>query len=116
MEQILVHEINQMHAELCSGLADPKRLMILYSLSDQPQNVGEICASLGLSQPAVSRHLKILRDRGLVQSKREGQAVVYSITDSRIIQALDLLRAVMAGKLRNQAALANSVQLADDEE
>ena len=109
MNQNLAQEIHQMHAELCSGLADPSRLMILYTLSDRPHNVTELSTGLNLSQPAVSRHLKILRDRGLVLASREGQTVVYSLSDKRIIQALDLLRAVMASKLRNQAELADSV-------
>jgi ArsR family transcriptional regulator len=109
MNQNLVQEINQMHAELCGGLADPTRLMILYTLFDGPRNVSELCASLELSQPAASRHLKILRDRGLVQAKRDGQTVLYTLSDTRIIQALDLLRAVMASKLKNQAALAEEV-------
>lgn len=109
MNQTLVQEISRMHAELCSGLADPKRLMILYTLADGPRNVGELCSSLNISQPVVSRHLKILRERGLVVAARDGQSVVYTLMDARIIQALDLLRAVMASVLQNQAALASSV-------
>lgn len=109
MNQTLVQEINQMHAEFCAGLADPNRLMILYALSDRSHNVTDLCSILNLNQPAVSRHLKILRDRGLVLSNRDGQSVLYTLADARIIQALDLLRAVMASKLRSQAALAETV-------
>jgi DNA-binding transcriptional ArsR family regulator len=109
MNNNLVQEINQMHAELCGGLADPTRLMILYTLSDQPHNVTELCAALQMTQPSISRHLKILRDRGLVLANREGQNVLYSLADRRVIDALDLLRAVMASKLKNQATLVDHI-------
>jgi ArsR family transcriptional regulator len=55
----------------------------------------------------VSRHLKILRERGMVVTNRIGVTVEYSISDGRLIQALDLLRLVLAEKLKNQAALAD---------
>lgn len=103
-------EINQLHAQVCSGLADPNRILILYTLHEHPYNVSELAEKLGLPQPTTSRHLKILRERGMVLSKREGQAVFYFLTDVRVIEALDLLRAVLASGLQNQIELAQSVQ------
>jgi DNA-binding transcriptional ArsR family regulator len=52
--------------------------------------------------------LKLLRERGLVTSQRDGTSVYYSIADGRIIQALDTLRAVLADRLQNQAGLIES--------
>jgi DNA-binding transcriptional ArsR family regulator len=105
----LTQEITQLHANVCSGLADPRRILILYALSDHPYNVSDLAAEVGISQPAASRHLLILRERGMVAAQREGQAVVYQLADRRVIQALDLLRAMLADKLKSQAALADSV-------
>lgn len=105
----LTQEITQLHADICSGLAEPRRILILYALSERPHNVSELSEELKISQPATSRHLNILRERGMVTAQREGQSVMYALADERIIQALDLLRAVLAGKLKNQAALAHSV-------
>lgn len=102
-------EIAALHADICSALADPRRILILYALHDRPCNVSEIAQALGLSQSAASRHLNLLRERGLALAQREGQSVVYALADARIIQALDLLRAVLASRLRNQAALAEAV-------
>lgn len=101
-------EIMQLHAEICAALADPKRIMILYELVPGPRNVTELVAALGIPQPQASRHLKVLRERGMVSAERQGTTVSYSLTDPRIIQALDLLRAVLASKLRSQAALAET--------
>ncbi len=105
----LAQEITQLHADICFGLAEPRRILILYALSERPHNVGELAEALHISQPATSRHLNILRERGMVLAQREGQTVVYTLADGRIIQALDLLRAVLADKLRNQLALARTV-------
>ncbi|OGO28207.1 MAG: hypothetical protein A2136_06850 [Chloroflexi bacterium RBG_16_54_11] len=108
MPHALEHEVNQLHAEICAGLADPKRILILYSLHEKPRSVNELVELLDLSQPMVSRHLKVLRERGMVVTNRTGATVEYSLSDDRLIQALDLLRAVLANKLRNQAALAGA--------
>ncbi len=98
-------EVLQLHAHICSGLADPNRILLIYNLADGPKNVNDLAAALELNQPTVSRHLKVLRDRGIVHASREGQSVFYSLSDRRIIQALDLLRMVMADSLQNQASM-----------
>ena len=105
----LTEEITALHAGICSALADPRRILILYTLNDKPSNVSDIAEALGISQPTASRHLNLLRERGLVTAKREGQSVVNTLADERIIQALDLLRQVLASNLQSQAALADSV-------
>ena len=102
-------EINLLHSQLCAGLADPKRILILYELADQPHNVTGLAETLAMPQPTVSRHLKMLRERNLVDHEREGTSVNYSISDDRVIQALDLLREVLADQLQDQADLAKSV-------
>jgi ArsR family transcriptional regulator len=102
-------EINRLHAHVCSGLADPIRILILYSLSEAKFNVTELSKSLDIPQPTVSRHLKVLRDRDIVRSEREGQSVYYTLSDHRIIDALDLLRGVLADNLESQGILAQSV-------
>ena len=71
-------------------------------------NVSELAERLELPQPTASRHLKMLRERGLVMPEREGTSIFYSITDERVIQALDMLRAVLADQLQSQAELAES--------
>ena len=105
----LTEEITALHAGICSALADPRRILILYALNQKPSNVSDIAEALGISQPTASRHLNLLRERGLVTAKREGQSVVNTLADQRIIQALDLLREVLASNLQSQAVLAESV-------
>ena len=109
MDRNLREEVNQLHAHVCSGLADTNRILLLYTLHEHPRNVTELAETLNTPQPTISRHLKILRERGMVVAHREGQAVIYAISDPRIIQALDLLRSVMTDNLRSQAALAEDL-------
>ena len=105
----LTEEITALHAGICSALADPRRILILYALNEKPSNVSDIAEALGIGQPTASRHLHLLRERGLVTARREGQSVVNTLADQRIIEALDLLRAVLASNLQSQAALAETV-------
>ncbi len=88
-------ELLLLHASVCKGLADPKRLLIINILRDGEMSVGEICESLDLPQSNVSQHLAILRDKGLVRARREGQRMMYSLSSPKIISAMDLLREVM---------------------
>ena len=92
-------ELIQLHASVCKGLADPKRLLIINALRDGEMSVGDICAELDLPQANVSQHLAILRDKGLVAAKKDGQRVFYSLTSPKTIQAMDLLREVMNDQL-----------------
>lgn len=110
----LTEEITALHAGICSALAEPRRILILYALSEKPSNVSDIAEALGIGQPTASRHLNLLRERGLVTAKREGQSVVNTLADQRIIEALDLLRAVLASNLQSQAALAETVSETED--
>jgi ArsR family transcriptional regulator len=90
-------------------LADPNRIMILYELSAGSKNVTELCNALNMPQPSVSRHLKILRERGMVTTERRGTVIIYTLADVRLIQALDLLRAVMRDGLAKHAALVEAI-------
>ena len=101
----LREEITQLHAQVCSGLADTNRILILYTLSQNSLNVSELSATLGLPQPTTSRHLKVLRERGLVVAERDAQSIYYTLADQRVVEALDLLRAVLNDKLEAQAQL-----------
>lgn len=103
----LQQEITQLEANFCAALSDPSRLLILYALSDSPRNVTELSVELGINQPTTSRHLKTLRERGLVYTIRTGTTITYHLSDSRLIQALDLMRSIMRDRLAYQSNLIN---------
>ena len=109
MNSALETEVLQLHAEICAGLADPNRIMILYELSSGSKNVSELCENLNMPQPMASRHLKILRERGMVTFERRGTIVQYTLADDRLVEALDLLRAVLRDTLTKRAELADAI-------
>jgi ArsR family transcriptional regulator len=102
-------EIRELHAQFCQALADPTRIVLLYTLAEGPRNVGELASELKLSQPNVSRHLKVLRERDMVTATREGANVVYSLADKRVLKALDLMREVLGDQLARRAQLAEAI-------
>lgn len=101
----LKQEIIQLEADFCAALSDPTRIFILYALHERSQNVTELTHELGIPQPTTSRHLKVLRERGLVYSERHGTVITYHLADQRIIQAMDLLRSAMRDRLTQRANL-----------
>jgi ArsR family transcriptional regulator len=96
-------ELNRLHAELCTALADPIRIAILYALSDEPHNVSYIQKQLELPQSTISRHLRILRSSYLVKDERHGREVIYNLNDHRIIDALNLLREILGERIITHA-------------
>lgn len=99
MARLDAQDINELHARVCKALADPKRLLIINELRDGPRAVGDIADSLGISQPNVSRHLAVLRDRGFVTAERVGSSVQYALASPKILRAVDLLREFMVEDL-----------------
>lgn len=89
-------EFYDFHAMLCKALADPKRLQIINALRDGSRFAGELTEELGFTQSNASQHLAILRDRGVLRATRQGNNVSYSLRDVRVLEAVDLLRAVTA--------------------
>ena len=88
-------EYYELHASVCKGLADPKRLLILDALRDGERSVSEICDLVNLPQSNVSQHLAVMRNKGLVVTRRDGQRVFYAVASPKINEALDLLLDVM---------------------
>jgi len=109
VNQTLKQEIIQLEADFCAALSDPTRIFILYALNERDLNVTELTNELGIPQPTTSRHLKVLRERGLVSTERQGTVITYHLADNRIIQALDLLRATMRDRMTQRASLINEI-------
>ena len=74
------------------ALSDPTRREILRLLGKRELTAGEIVGKFDISQPAISRHLAVLRQAGLVTARREGQNVVYAL-DTTVFQ--DVVRALL---------------------
>lgn len=92
MDEKLEAELRQLHDRVCKAISDPKRLLMINLLRHGELSVGEISASLGVSQSNASQHLALLRDRGIVVPRREGTTVFYRLGNPKILEAIDLMR------------------------
>jgi len=106
----LTQEVCMMEAELCSAFSDPTRILILYELDERPKTVTELTVALDVSQPTISRHLKTLRDHGLVTAERHGTSMLYQLSDRRLLEALNILRSVMRDRIMHRANLITDVE------
>ncbi len=109
MNDDVAAELHELHARVCKALADPKRLMIINELDDRELSVSDLCEALGLPQSNVSQHLAILRDRGVVSSRRVGTSVLYSLRGTKVLQAVVLLREFLAEDLAQQGRLGHEI-------
>jgi DNA-binding transcriptional ArsR family regulator len=80
---------NKFKAKIFKALSDPIRLNILEFLRDGEKCVCEITPHVNLIQPVVSRHLKILKDCGVIRDRKDGTKRLYAITDHKIFQVID---------------------------
>lgn len=104
-----LNELEYLHDSLCKAVNDPHRLQILYALAEGPCHVTELAERLDTPQPTISRHLAVLRQSGVVATRREATAVIYSISEPRIIEVLDLMRAMLRDMLTKKSFLIEEV-------
>src|SRR3954466_655429 len=72
-------------------LANEDRLLLLCQLSQGEMCVGDLEAALGIRQPTLSQQLGVLRNEGVVSTRREGKSIFYSVVDARLLKVLDVL-------------------------
>ena len=100
------YELFRLKAELCKTFADPKRLMIINELRAGERSVGDLVAKLGSPQAVVSRHLAVLRNRGIVVARREGTSMYYRLANPRIVEACDIVHSILMDNLARDRELA----------
>jgi len=93
---------NRLKAKIFNALSDPARLEIIEFLREGEKCVCEIIPHVNLIQPLVSRHLKILKDCGLVKDRKDGNRRLYSVTDPRIFEVVDAVTPELVDVLSNR--------------
>jgi ArsR family transcriptional regulator len=78
-------------AALIRLLGNEKRLMVLCQLADEELSVGELQRRVGLSQSALSQHLALLREEGVVSTRRQSQTIYYRIADHSALRIIETL-------------------------
>lgn len=105
--RVKVDGLYELQADAIKALAHPKRLMIVDLLSDgSERTVTELQADTSMSQSNLSQNLAILRTSGILNSRREGNNIFYSVSDPRVLKAVTLLRGVMETQFQDKRFLA----------
>jgi DNA-binding transcriptional ArsR family regulator len=103
--------LHRFKAEFFKALGHPARLVILEQLRTGQKSVNELQAVLGIDQSSVSQQLAVLRNKNIVESRKEGTTVYYTVRDPMIFQLLDIARAIFNNHLIDTQAMLQ--QLAD---
>ncbi len=97
-DRLAFEESAERAACLLRALANERRLLILCQLGDGEQTVGALLAHSKLSQSALSQHLALLREEGIVATRRSGQTIFYRIADPAAVQVISTLAAIFCPK------------------
>lgn len=92
-------KLYEIHAEICKTLGNAKRIEILNALQDSELTVGELADILGISPANVSQHLSVMRQKGILISRREGVNIYYRISNPKVSKACTLMREVLLEQL-----------------
>ncbi len=101
--------IYNLQSEISKTLANPIRLAILHSLRDGEKNVNDLTVTLGISQSNLSQHLALMRQKGILKTRKQGTSIFYSVTNPKINQACDIVREVLLDQLNQRRELAQSL-------
>lgn len=99
-------QLYQLHASICQTLANPKRLEIIDQLRSGEMPVTALAEALEISQANLSQHLAVMRQKGIVTTRREGLNVYYRLSNPKITQECDLMRQILLEYLEAGAELA----------
>jgi ArsR family transcriptional regulator len=101
MDHMTDRQLYRLHAGICHTLAHPKRLEIIDKLRSRESSVSDLVRALEISQGNLSQHLAIMRQRGIVLTRREGLSVFYRLSSPKITKACDLMREVLLEHLED---------------
>ncbi|OIP37765.1 transcriptional regulator [Candidatus Desantisbacteria bacterium CG2_30_40_21] len=94
---------------MCQVFTSPKRLEILNLLKDKELSVNELADLADIPQSNLSQHLTIMREKGMVNTRREGTTIYYSLVNPKIIQAFDIIREILLEKLAQTEKLSKKL-------
>lgn len=99
------HLLCSYHAEMCKVFSHPKRLEIMRLLKDKEMSVSDIAKETQMNIGNLSQHLNMMKQRHILESRKEGATVYYCFSNSKIIKAFTLLREALLEQLKKDAAL-----------
>ncbi|MDL1970831.1 MAG: metalloregulator ArsR/SmtB family transcription factor [Candidatus Desulfofervidaceae bacterium] len=78
-------------ADILKVMGHPVRIQIIDLLKNGEKSVGEICSDLHLAQPYVSQQLNLMKSKGIIQARRQGNQVFYAIANFKVVEVIDCI-------------------------
>ncbi len=103
-------KIYELHADVCKTLANAKRLEILNALRNKDMTVNELAERVGAFKANISQHLAVMRQKGILATRRDGVNIYYRIANPKVIQACDIMREVLLEQLKKSEKLIKGIQ------
>ena len=100
MKAIVAKQIYEAHAKICQVLSNPKRLEVIDLLRTGEKAVGELMKQMGVTKANLSQQLAVMRDKGVLETRREGQKIYYRLAFPKMLRAYDLLREILIEKMK----------------
>ncbi len=101
-------DLFQIQASFCRVFSDPKRLRIMWGLQEGERTVSDLANLVGCSLPNVSQHLRIMRQQGMVVTRREGRSVYYRIANPKFLLGCKMVREGLLEELQKRSAISIS--------
>jgi len=95
-------EIYKMHAAFCKFMGSPKRIEILFLLGNGEKCVDELARLMKINIPNVSQNLTMMRERGIVESRRDGTKIYYRLSNPKILELCISMRDLMFEQLNKK--------------
>lgn len=103
-------ELYKLHADFCKFMANPKRIEILFLLGEKEMCVDEIASAMEVKVPNISQHLAVMREKGVVEVRRDGNKMYYSIANPKSLQACIIMREAMVEQMEKQYKMVENVK------
>lgn len=110
IKKAMEYNLYELHARMCQVFTSPKRLEILNLLRDKELSVGGLAKLAKIPQANLSQHLSILREKGIVNTRRAGVTIYYSLANPKIIKAFDIIREMLLEKLAQAEKLSQDIR------
>jgi DNA-binding transcriptional ArsR family regulator len=85
MMNVKILDLGKQQAAMCSVFGNFRRVLILWLLAEREMSVGEIAQEIGTSLQNTSQHLRLMKDKGFVSSRRDGQTIYYHIAENEMM-------------------------------
>src|SRR5207245_8611584 len=94
-----VDDLFSFHADMCKMLSSAVRLKVIHYLGEEEKSVGELARLCEVPQATLSQHLALMRQRGMLLTRKEGTSIYYRLANPKMLKAYNLMREILSERL-----------------